>query len=175
MLNSGIKKLDHILTMGQPIIDWNGIGYTNVSNNVATSSKTVCKIALIIEVSHNSGKTVNSLTFGVTNNVATTSKTMFVKTIVIRENCHVAGMNSNPPLSKVKMKRFVPICHFCNMPSHIHPKCFKYKNTFRMNRMVKSAYKRRTAHKHKIDLKIILSRKYGLKNQIWIIVLLLLL
>ena len=43
MLNSGTEKLDHILTMGQPIINRNGIRYIDVSNNVATSSKKVCK------------------------------------------------------------------------------------------------------------------------------------
>ena len=153
MLNSGTENLDHIQTMGQPIIDQNGIGYTDISNNVATSSKTVCKIALIIEVSHNSGKTVNSLTFGVTNNVATTSEIVFVKATAKIEIRHVSGKNSNPLLSEVKTKGFVPICHYCNMPGHIRPRCFKYINIFRMNRMVKFAYKSRIAPKHKINLK----------------------
>ena len=113
MLNYGIEKLDHILTMGQPIIDQNGIGYIDVSNNVATSSKTVFVIiALKIKVSPNFGKNVNSLASGVINNVATTSKTMFVKIAATRENHHVSGKNSNPPLSEIKMKRFLPISHY---------------------------------------------------------------
>ena len=110
MLNTGTQKLDDILTMGQPTIDRNGIGYTDVSNNIATFSKTVfVKIAHTIKVSPNSNKIDNSLASGVTNNVATTSKTMLVKAATIKENRHVSGKNSNPPLSEVKMKRFVLI------------------------------------------------------------------
>ena len=68
--------------MRQPIIDQNGLGYTIISNNVATSFKTVwVKTTLITEVFPNSGKTVNSLTFGVINNVAITFEAVFVKVL----------------------------------------------------------------------------------------------
>ena len=77
-------------------------------------------------------------------------------------NPYVSGKNAKPPPPKDKLKKIVPICHFCNMPSHIHPKCFKYKNTFRMNRMKQPYYKPRTAPKHKINLK----NKFI--NKIWV-------
>ena len=57
MLNFGTEKLDHILTMEQSIIDRNGKRYTDISNNIATFSKTVfVKIAHTIKVSPNSNK-----------------------------------------------------------------------------------------------------------------------
>ena len=80
-------------------------------------------------------------------------KIVFVKTVATIENPHVYGKNSNPSLFEDKKKRSVPIFHYCNMPSHIRPRCFKYINTFRMNRMIISAYKPRTASKHKLNLK----------------------
>ena len=60
---------------------------------------------------------------------------MFVKAVATKENRHVSGKNFNPLLSEVKMKKFIPICHYCSMSSHIRPRCFKYKNTFMINRM----------------------------------------
>ena len=85
--------------------------------------------------------------------VTTTSKTVFVKDAPTPANHLVSGKNLRPPVLEVKIKRFVPICHFCNMPGHIHPKYFKYKNTFRMNSVEQPYYKPKTVSKHKIDLK----------------------
>ena len=117
-MNFGTTQLEQILSMGQFRNNRNGLGYTNVADSVATTSKTV-----------------------------------FVKTAPTLANHHVSSKISNPPLSEVKMKRFVPICHYCIKLGHILPRCFKYINTFRMNKIVKSACKPRTAPKHKIDLK----------------------
>ena len=103
--------------------------------------KEYVKIALTTEVFPNFGKTINSLIFGITNNIVITPKTIFVNAAAKIENHHVSGKNSNPPLSEIKMKMFVPIYHYCNMLRHIYPRFFKYINTFRMNRMVKFAYK----------------------------------
>ena len=89
----------------------------------------------------------------VTNTVATTPKILFVKTAAIIENPFVIGKNSNPLLSGGKKKIFVRVYQYCNMFGHIRPKCFEYKNTFRMSRMLKSSYKPRIAPKIKIVLK----------------------
>ena len=88
---------------------------------------------------------------GVTNDVATTSKTVFVKAAVTTQNHFGSGKIIKPTLPKVK--KFVPICHYCNKSGHIRLKCFKYKNTFRMNSVEQPYYKSRTAPKHKTDLK----------------------
>ena len=92
MLNSGTSSLEKILNMGQSLCNRNGLGYT-----------------------------------GVTNDVATTSKIVFVKAAATIQNHSGSGKIIKPALSKVK--RFVPICHYCNKYGHIRPKCFKYKNT----------------------------------------------
>ena len=60
------------------------------------------------------------------------------------------------------MKIFVPICNYCNMFGHIRPRCFKYLNTFRVNRLVESSYKLKIAPKAKINL------KNNYVNRIWI-------
>ena len=41
MLNSGTQNLDQILSMGKSVSDRNGLGYTGVTRDVATNSKTV--------------------------------------------------------------------------------------------------------------------------------------
>ena len=65
---------------------------------------------------------------GVTNDVATTSKTVFVKAATTTQNPFDSGKIIKPALTKVK--RFVPICHYCKKPGYIRPKCFKYKKYF---------------------------------------------
>ena len=60
----------------------------------------------------------------VIDSVATKSKTVFVKAIPTPINPLMSGKIVRPPMLEVKVKRFVPICHFCNMPGHIHPKYF---------------------------------------------------
>ena len=101
---------------------------------------------------------------GVASIVATTSKIVFVKAIAKIENTLISGKNSNALLSEGKKKGFLPICHYCNKPGHIHPRCFKYRNTFRMNRMVKNVNKPRTAPKHRIDLKNKFVKKIWIKK-----------
>ena len=58
----------------------------------------------------------------------------------------------------------MPICHYCNKSGHIHPKCFKYKNTFKINRIKQSYYKLKTASKQKIDLKNKFVKKIWVKK-----------
>ena len=96
---------------------------------------------------------------GITSDVATTSKTISVTAAAKTMNTLNFGKNSTPSLSRGK-RRFIFICHFCNRPGHIHPKCFEYQNTFKMGRFEKynyksrvDVYKPRNAPKHKIDLK----------------------
>ena len=89
----------------------------------------------------------------VADSVATTFNTMFVKAASTIVKQPVFGKNAKPSLPDVKVKRFVPICHYCNKLAHIRPKCFKYKNTRRMNRIKHSYIKSRTTLKHKINLK----------------------
>ena len=106
----------------------------------------------------------------VTNDVATTSQTVFATAAAKTVNTHFSGKNSITSLFNGK-KRFVPICHFCNRPGHIRPKCFEYQNTFKMSKYGNyhsrfATYKPRNAPKHKIDLRKIMSKKYGLKNLI---------
>ena len=139
MLNSTTTKLDQIMTMGQS--SKNGLGYIGITNTIATMPKTVFVKA------------------SVTNDVATTSKIVFVKNVAKTKNTHGSSKNSTSSLSKGK-KKFVPIFHYCSMPGHIRPKCFEYKNTFKMSRIGKydykprfAAYKPKTIPKHKIDLK----------------------
>ena len=79
-------------------------------------------------------------------------KIVLVKVATKTKNTHISGKNFNPSLSKGK-KKCMPICHYYNKSSHIHPRLFKYINTFRMSGMVKSPYKPRTVPKLKIDLK----------------------
>ena len=100
----------------------------------------------------------------VANSVATTSKTMFVKASLTPTNHPVSGKNVRPSVLECKVKRFVLICHLRNMSGHIHSKCFKYKNTFRMNRVKRSYYKPRTAPKYKIDLKNKFVKKIWVKK-----------
>ena len=90
MLNSGTSNLEQILNMGQSVCNRNGLGYT-----------------------------------GVTNDVATTSKIVFVKAAVTSQNHFSSGKIIKPALPKVK--RFVPICHYCNKSGHIRPKCLSIK------------------------------------------------
>ena len=116
MLNSGTLNLEQILNMRQSVCNQNGLGYT-----------------------------------GVTNDVATTFKTVFVKAAATTQNHSGSGKIIKPALPKVK--RFVPVCHYCNKSGHICPKYFKYKNIFRMNSVEQPYYKSRTAPKHKTDLK----------------------
>ena len=71
----------------------------------------------------------------IADSVATTSKIVFVKATPTITNQLVSSKNVRPPMPEVKVKKFVPICHFCNILGHICPKCFKYKNIFRMNRI----------------------------------------
>ena len=99
---------------------------------------------------------------GVTNDVATTSKIVFVKATATTQNHFGSGKIIKPALPMVK--RFVPICHYCKKPGHIRPKCFKYKNTFRMNSVEQPYYKSRTAPKHKIDLKNKFVKKIWVKK-----------
>ena len=139
LLNLGSSKLDHILSMGQT--SKQGLGYTETTNNAATTPKTVFVKA------------------GVTSDVTTTSKIVSATTATRIVNTHFSGNNSTTSPSKGK-RRFVPICHFCNRPSHIRPKYFEYQNTFKMGRFEKYNYKSRfkvhkpmNTPKHKIDLK----------------------
>ena len=120
MLNFDTTKLDQILTMGQS--NKHGLCYTRLTNSVATTPKTVF------------------VTAGVTSDVAATSKTVSVTAAAKTMNTPSSGKNSTPLLSRGK-RRFVPICHFCNQPGHIRPKCFEYQNTFKMGRFRKYNYK----------------------------------
>ena len=78
----------------------------------------------------------------------------------------VSGKNSDLLLPEGKKKKFVPIYHYYNKLGHIRPRCFKYINTFRMDRMVKSTYKLRAIPKHKINLKNKSVKKIWVKNHI---------
>ena len=69
---------------------------------------------------------------GVTSDVVMTSKTVLVKATVTTPNHHIFGKTFKPAQPKVKM--FVPICYFCKMPSHIHPKCYTSIKFLRMKR-----------------------------------------
>ena len=91
---------------------------------------------------------------------------MFVKVAPTPANHPISGKNVRPLVPEVKVKKFVPIYHFYNMPGHIHPKYFKYKNTFKMNSVEQPYYKSRTVPKHKIDLKNKSVKKIWVKNQI---------
>ena len=99
----------------------------------------------------------------VTKHVATSFKTTFQKSV---SNMFAFGKNFNSSMSEGK-KRFVPVYHYSNMFGHICLKCFEYKSTFKMgNKSRFVAYKPRFNVNVKLIWKIILSRKYELKNQI---------
>ena len=101
-----------------------GLGYIETTNTVATIPKTVFVKA------------------GVTSDVAATFKTVSVTAAAKIVNTPSSGKNSTLTLSRGK-RRFIPICHFCNWPGHIHPKCFEYQNTFKMGRFRKYNYNSR--------------------------------
>ena len=71
---------------------------------------------------------------------------MFVKAAPPKEISLVSGQTFNPLPFGGKLKRFIPI----------RPRCWKYLNTFRINRLVESSYKPKIAPKAKIDLKKII-------------------
>ena len=122
----------------------NGLGYTGITNTVATTPKTV-----FVKV-------------GVIGDVTTMSKTMSITVVVKTMNTPSSSKNSTPSLSKSK-KRFVSIYHFCNRPGHICPKCFEYKNTSKMGRFGK--YNSRGAtYKHKINMKDNFVKKIWVKK-----------
>ena len=54
----------------------------------------------------------------IADSVATMSKTMFVKATPTTVNPYVSGENAKPSPPKHKVKKFVLIYHFYNMPSH---------------------------------------------------------
>ena len=80
------------------------------------------------------------------------------------ENILVSGKNFYSLLPEGKKKRFVPICHYCNKPGRICPKCVKYKNTLMMNKIEQHYYIPRNASKHKINLKNNSIKKIWVKN-----------
>ena len=115
MLNSGTKKLDQILNIGQSAKNWSGLGYSIITNSIATEQKTV-----------------------------------FVKatsTVAIQP---VSCKKVISPVAESKVNRFVPMCYFCNFPSHIRLKCYKYKKYLRMNKIEQPYFKPRIALKNQI-------------------------
>ena len=87
---------------------------------------------------------------GVTKDVPTTSKIVFVKPAATTPNHPGSDKIVKPGLSQVK--RFVPTCYHCNMPGHIHPKCYKYIKILRTKKIEKHFYKQRTTPKIRIEL-----------------------
>ena len=57
------------------------------------------------------------------NNIITAFKIVFVKVAQPTEVSPVSVKIFNQFTSRGKMKKFVPICLQCNMPSHIRPRC----------------------------------------------------
>ena len=139
MLNSGITKLDQILTMRQS--NKHGLGYTETTNTVATTPKTV------------------NVKAGVTSDVAITFKTVFVTAVAKTVNTPSSGRIPLYNCLEIREGLFLPTI-FCNQPGHICSKCFEYQNIFKIGRFGKYnynsrvvVYKPRNAPKHKIDLK----------------------
>ena len=126
-----------------------GLGFTETTNTAATKPKT-----MFVKAS-------------VTNDVATTSQRVSTTAAAKTVNTHFFGKNSITSLFNGK-KRFVPICHFCNKPGHIRPKCFEYRNIFKISRHEnyhsKFAAKSRKTPKHKIDLKKNVVKKIWIKK-----------
>ena len=93
--------------------------------------------------------------------------TTFVKAAPTIAKRPIFGKNVKPPLLDVKVKRFVPVCHYCNKPGHIRPKCYKYKKMLRMNKIEQPCcYKPRIVPIQKIDLKNKSVKKIWVKNHI---------
>ena len=115
-----------------------GLRFTETTNTVATRPKT-----MFVKAS-------------VASDVTTTFQTVSATTAAKIVNTHFSGKNSTTSLFNGK-KRFVSICHFCNRPNHIRPKCFEYQNIFKMSRYEnyhsRFAAKPRNTPKHKIDLR----------------------
>ena len=87
MLNSGTTNLDQILNIGQSPKIRNGLGFSTVTDSVATEQKII-----------------------------------FVKAASTTAGPPVSGKNVISSVVGSKVNRFVPICYFCNYPSHICPK-----------------------------------------------------
>ena len=98
---------------------------------------------------------------GVVDSIAMTSNSVCEKCSNNNKSSGFFGKNAKPPLPDVKVKKFVLICHYCNMSGHIRPKCYKYKKILRMKK-IEPYYKPRTAPKIKIDL------DNKLSNRLWI-------
>ncbi|KAI3443888.1 hypothetical protein Pfo_000553 [Paulownia fortunei] len=63
-----------------------------------------------------------------------TGKSSTLKTIFVKETKLVRSIFDKSKKSifqKPKPKRFIPICHFCNLPGHIRPKYFRFKKALR--------------------------------------------
>ncbi|KAI3455032.1 hypothetical protein Pfo_011695 [Paulownia fortunei] len=63
-----------------------------------------------------------------------TDESSFSKTTFVKETKPVQSIfdKSNKPIfQKLKPKRFIPICHFYNLPRHIRPRYFRFKKALR--------------------------------------------
>ena len=77
-------------------------------------------------------------------------KTVVVKATSTTALQLVSGKKVISTVAESKVNKFVPICYFYNFPSHIHPKCYKYKKILWMNKIEQPYYKPMTASRTKM-------------------------
>ncbi|KAI3463760.1 hypothetical protein Pfo_020423 [Paulownia fortunei] len=65
------------------------------------------------------------------------SKIKFVKSTVTKPSIFNSGKKK--VFQKLRLRRYVPICHYCHIPGHIRPKCFKLKNNLWNGKHIKKS------------------------------------
>ncbi|KAI3453478.1 hypothetical protein Pfo_010141 [Paulownia fortunei] len=75
-------------------------------------------------------------------NSGKSSKIVFVKEIGKPESMFEYTKKVWSKRQRPKSKRFVPICHFCQIPGHIKPNCFKYKKALLNGMRIDSMFSR---------------------------------
>ncbi|KAI3470733.1 hypothetical protein Pfo_027396 [Paulownia fortunei] len=98
------------------------------------------------------------------------SKIEFVKSTVSKPSIIDYGKKKN--FQKPRPRRYVPICHYCHISSHIYPKYFELKNNLQNEKHVRTSFSGQFEHglksasKHTPKIKIQL--KDDFPRRIWI-------
>ncbi|KAI3462422.1 hypothetical protein Pfo_019085 [Paulownia fortunei] len=98
------------------------------------------------------------------------SKIEFVKSTVAKPSIFDSG--NKKVFQKSRPRKYVPICHYCHIPGHIRPKCFKLKNDLWNGKHVRTSFSGQFEHRAKSTSKHTPKIKIPLKGyfprRIWI-------
>ncbi|KAI3450426.1 hypothetical protein Pfo_007091 [Paulownia fortunei] len=98
------------------------------------------------------------------------SKIEFVKSTVAKPSTFYSGKKK--VFQKPRLRRYILICHYCHIPGHIRPKCFKLKIDLWNKKHVRISFSRQFEHDPKSTSKHTPKTKIQLKDdfprRIWI-------